>query len=88
MTASHESLRHDFEVTVPALDIAVEAANAAGAYGARMTGGGFGGCILALADATAVAGVAAAVHEAFARQGFAEPTSFVATPSAGARRVK
>ena len=48
LTASHASLRDDFEVTVPELDTAVEAALAAGAYGARMTGGGFGGCVIAL----------------------------------------
>jgi galactokinase len=88
MTASHESLRHDFEVTVPELDVAVEAANAAGAYGARMTGGGFGGCVLALAEATAVSKVEAAVHDAFARHGFTPPASFVAVPSAGARRIE
>jgi galactokinase len=87
MTASHESLHHNFEVTVPELDVAVEAAIAAGAYGARMTGGGFGGCVLALADTTAVSTVDAAVHAAFARQGFRSPTSFVAVPSPGAHRV-
>jgi galactokinase len=48
LTASHASLRDDFEVSVEELDTAVEAALAAGAYGARMTGGGFGGCALAL----------------------------------------
>ena len=44
-------MRDDFEITVPQVDVAVEAALAAGAYGARMTGGGFGGCVLALIDA-------------------------------------
>ena len=51
LTASHTSMRDDFEITVPQVDIAVETALAAGAYGARMTGGGFGGCVLALIDA-------------------------------------
>ena len=51
MTASHASMRDDFEITVPEVDVAVEAALKAGAYGARMTGGGFGGCVLALVDA-------------------------------------
>lgn len=87
MTASHESLRHDFEVTVPELDVAVESAIAAGAYGARMTGGGFGGCVLALADTAAVSTVDGAVREAFARNGFAAPSSFVATPGPGAHRL-
>ncbi len=48
--ASHDSLRDDYEVTVPELDVAVDVARANGAYGARMTGGGFGGSIIALVD--------------------------------------
>ncbi|HEU4491328.1 MAG TPA: galactokinase [Jiangellales bacterium] len=87
LTASHVSLRDDFEVTVPQLDVAVEATLAAGAYGARMTGGGFGGCIIALVDAAARPAVVAAVEEAFAGHGFGRPTSFVAVPSDGARRL-
>jgi galactokinase len=87
MTASHESLRDDFEVTVPELDTAVDAALAAGAYGARMTGGGFGGCALALIDASHASSVSAAVADAFAQNGFTAPESFVVTPSAGAHRV-
>jgi galactokinase len=86
MTASHASMRDDYEITVPEVDTAVEAALAAGAYGARMTGGGFGGCVLALVDADAAARIAAAVEEAFAEHGFREPVSFVAQPSAGAAR--
>ncbi|HEX7744356.1 MAG TPA: galactokinase, partial [Micromonosporaceae bacterium] len=88
MTASHESLRLDYEVTIPELDTAVVAAVAAGALGARMTGGGFGGCVLALLpDPAAAADVAGAVQAAFNRQGFAEPAFFPATPSAGAHRI-
>jgi galactokinase len=87
MTASHASMRDDYEITVPEVDTAVEAALAAGAYGARMTGGGFGGCVLALIDADAATRVAAAVQEAFAERGFREPVSFVAQPSAGAARA-
>lgn len=87
MTASHVSLRDDFEVTVPELDVAVEAALSAGAYGARMTGGGFGGCILALVDEPAVSTVEVAVHKAFAANGFGSPASFTALPSAGAHRL-
>ena len=85
MTASHASLRHDFEVTVPELDTAVDAALAAGAYGARMTGGGFGGCVLALVDRDRVSTMDAVVKKAFAEKGFAPPVSFVAIPSEGAR---
>jgi len=81
------SLRDDFEVTVPQLDVAVEAAPAAGAYGARMTGGGFGGCVIVLVDTAARSAVVAAVEEAFAEYGFGRPASFVAVPSDGARRL-
>jgi galactokinase len=87
LTASHASLRDDFEVTVPQLDVAVSAALDAGAYGARMTGGGFGGCVIALVDEPSVNVVAGKVAEAFAAAGFAPPASFVAQPSAGARRI-
>lgn len=87
LTASHASMRDDFEITVPEVDTAVEAALAAGAYGARMTGGGFGGCVLALVDAAAVESTAAAVTDAYARRGFAAPACFTARPGAGARRL-
>jgi len=84
LTASHASLRDDFEVTVPELDTAVEAALAAGAYGARMTGGGFGGCVIALTAVSAAPRIAEAVEDAFAASGFTAPVTFVAAPSAGA----
>jgi galactokinase len=88
LTASHASMRDDYEITVPEVDTAVEAALSAGAYGARMTGGGFGGCVLALVDAAATEDVAGAVAEAFAARDFSAPTWFVAVPSGGARRVR
>jgi galactokinase len=87
MTASHASMRDDFAITVEQIDVAVEAALVAGAYGARMTGGGFGGCILALIDADRADAVTAAVEAAFERRGFAAPTPFVAVPSKGATRL-
>jgi len=87
MTASHASMRDDYEITVPEIDTAVEAALAAGAYGARMTGGGFGGCVLALIDADSGDRVAAAVADAFAEHKFREPVTFVAHPSGGAARA-
>ncbi|WP_199432629.1 galactokinase [Qaidamihabitans albus] len=87
LTASHASLRDDYEVTVPELDTAVDAALAAGALGARMTGGGFGGCVIALVAEDEAATVLAGVRESFARNGFAEPAGFAATPSPGARRL-
>jgi galactokinase len=87
MTASHASMRDDYEITVPEVDHAVEVALEQGAYGARMTGGGFGGCVLALVDEPAVPRVAMAVGASFARRGFESPSTFTATPSAGARRL-
>ena len=59
----------------------------AGALGARMTGGGFGGCVLALVGPQETDTVADAVTEAFDRAGFRPPSTFLATPSAGAHRV-
>ncbi|MBV1849176.1 galactokinase [Catellatospora tritici] len=87
LTASHASMRDDFEITVPEVDTAVEAAIAAGAYGARMTGGGFGGCVLALVDTDRSDDVAAAVAEAFRANGFTSPSFFSATPAPGATRL-
>ncbi|HEY9482873.1 MAG TPA: galactokinase [Micromonosporaceae bacterium] len=87
LTASHASMRDDYEITVPEVDVAVDTALSAGAYGARMTGGGFGGCVLALVDRDATEAVATAVTDAFARPGFSPPASFVAVPSDGAMRI-
>ena len=87
LDASHESLRVDYEVSAPALDVAVEAAREAGALGARMTGAGFGGCALALAPAERVDAVAERVAAAFAAAELGEPHVFEVTPAAGARRV-
>lgn len=87
LTESHASMRDDYEITVPEVDTAVSTALAAGAYGARMTGGGFGGCVLALIDTPAADPVTEAVTKAFAGNGFAAPATFVAVPSGGAARV-
>ena len=86
LTASHMSLRDDFRVTVPQLDCAVDAALAAGALGARMTGGGFGGCTIALIDSTGADAITDAIDAAFTAAGFAAPEHFLATPSAGGHR--
>lgn len=86
LVASHASMRDDFEISVPELDTAVEAALAAGAVGARMTGGGFGGAAIALVEQDAVDRVTDAVNAAFAASGFAAPVLFTVTPSAGAHR--
>jgi galactokinase len=87
LTASHVSMRDDFEITVPEVDTAVDAAVSAGAYGARMTGGGFGGCVLALVDADAADSVSAAVAAGYAARGFTAPDAFVAAPGPGAARL-
>jgi galactokinase len=87
LTASHASLRDDYQVSAPELDAAVEAALAAGALGARMTGAGFGGCALALAPADAAEKVTGTVTGTFAGRGFREPEVFGAHPADGATRV-
>ncbi len=84
LDASHASMRDDFEITVPPVDLAVDTARAAGALGARMTGGGFGGCIIGLVESGASGEVAQQIGSAFATAGYAEPQHFVARPSAGA----
>jgi len=86
MTASHASMRDDYEITVPTVDLAVETLLGSGALGARMTGGGFGGCVLALIPADRARDGAEAVVRSFADAGFGSPVSFLAHPSAGARR--
>ncbi|HEV3381038.1 MAG TPA: galactokinase [Trebonia sp.] len=86
LSASHESMRDDFAITTPALDLAVATALDAGALGARMTGGGFGGAIIALAARDRGARVADAITRAFARADFAAPALSTVAPSAGARR--
>ena len=87
LDASHTSMRDDFEITVPTVDLAVETARAAGAHGARMTGGGFGGCIIALVPQGSSDRVGGAVAAAFAEAGHGVPAWFVGAPSAGARRL-
>ncbi|MBZ2197674.1 galactokinase [Occultella gossypii] len=86
MDASHESLRVDYEVTSAELDVAVATARAAGALGARMTGGGFGGSAIALIEAGTAQPVAEAVSAAFADAGFTAPEFLIATPSGPAHR--
>ncbi|WP_416876334.1 galactokinase [Kitasatospora sp. SC0581] len=88
LTAGHASLRDDYRVSCPETDLAVEAAVAAGAHGARMTGGGFGGSVIALVDADAAGHVAAEVTAAFRAAGYAEPRTLTAVPAAGARRLR
>lgn len=84
---SHASLRDDYEVTVPHLDVAAEAAQRAGALGARMVGGGFGGSVLALIQAPDREAVARAVAADYAARGWQAPRFFEALPGGGAARI-
>ncbi|MGB3911630.1 MAG: galactokinase [Pseudolysinimonas sp.] len=86
LDASHTSMRDDFEISVPELDLAVETAREHGALGSRMTGGGFGGAAIALAPLDAVSRIQVAVDGAFAEHGFAAPEVYPVRPSAGAAR--
>ncbi|MFF0445602.1 galactokinase [Streptomyces sp. NPDC004609] len=87
LTESHASLRDDFRVSCPELDLVVESALAAGALGARMTGGGFGGSAIVLTSSGAAVAVAAAVESAFASASYEPPVIFAAKASEGARRL-
>ncbi|MBE7188557.1 galactokinase [Jatrophihabitans endophyticus] len=85
LTASHASMRDDFRITVAEVDVAVDTLLAAGALGARMTGGGFGGCVIALLPPDGVDDAVDAVRSAYSARGFTAPAAFcVPTPAAGA----
>jgi galactokinase len=81
---SHISLRDDYTVSCPELDTAVDAAIAAGALGARMVGGGFGGSAIALIEADQIESVKDAIKQAYAAKSFKAPRFFTSLPSAGA----
>ena len=83
----HASLRDDFEISTVELDACVEAAVAAGAHGARMVGGGFGGSVVVLVDHDRAQAVGDAVRDRFAREGYTAPRTFDVVPAAGARRT-
>jgi galactokinase len=87
LTEGHVSLRDDLRISCPELDLVVSSANAAGALGARMTGGGFGGSAVVLVESADVDTVTKAVTEAFAAAGHTAPRVFPAVPAAGAHRV-
>ncbi|MEO3858600.1 galactokinase [Acrocarpospora sp. B8E8] len=87
LNASHLSLRDQFEVSCPELDVAVESALRGGARGARMTGGGFGGSAIALVSADRTESVEATVKAAYADRSWHPPTILTATPAAGAHRL-
>ncbi|GAA5079491.1 galactokinase [Streptomyces similanensis] len=87
LTEGHASLRDDFRISCPELDLAVDTALAAGALGARMTGGGFGGSAIVLAEESDVPAITKSLEDAFTTADFTLPRVFEAVPSAGARRV-
>jgi galactokinase len=87
LTDGHLSLRDDLRISCPELDLVVDTANASGALGARMTGGGFGGSAIVLAETSDADTITKAVQEAFASAGHTTPRVFPAVPSAGARRI-
>jgi galactokinase len=86
LDASHRSMRDDFEISVPELDLAVETALENGAIGARMTGGGFGGSAIALVARDDVSRIQVAIDGAFSEHAFGIPDTFVVRPSKGAVR--
>ncbi|WP_432135521.1 MULTISPECIES: galactokinase [unclassified Streptomyces] len=87
LVEGHASLRDDFRISCPELDLVVDTALKTGALGARMTGGGFGGSAIVLAEASDVDTLTKAVEEAFAHAGFTAPRVFEAVPAPGARRL-
>jgi len=68
-------------------DATVDAALDAGAYGARITGGGFGGCVIALADSDAIEQLQAAIQRTYAARDYGQPGFFTVAPSAGAHKL-
>jgi galactokinase len=87
VTEAHISLRDNYTVSCPELDLAADTANENGALGARMIGGGFGGSAIALLKSEDVEKVKSKISEAFANKGFKEPRFFISTPAAGAQLV-
>ena len=86
LDASHISMRDDFEISVRELDLAVETAQANGAIGARMTGGGFGGAAIALIRSDELSRLQVAIDGAFAEHGWGQPDTFVVRAAQGASR--
>jgi galactokinase len=86
LLASHASMRDDFEISIPELDLAVATAMQVGAVGSRMTGGGFGGAAIAVIHKAKLKDLEVAVVDAFAARGYLEPRVFAVSPSQGARR--
>ena len=88
LAAGHTSLRDDFEVSTPELDLLVALALEAGAWAARMTGGGFGGAIVALAPVDLCAAIAASVADGYRAATGRVTEPMVARSADGARRLE
>ena len=92
MYASHFSLKDDYEVSCPELDVVVDIAQnigaAGGVIGCRMTGGGFGGCAVALVKAEKLQSIGATIAEEYPKRTKIQPSLFVSRPAAGATVVK
>ena len=86
LDASHQSMRDDFEISVPELDLAVETARMNGALGARMTGGGVGGAAIALVPTDQVSRLQVSIDGAFSEHGFGQPDTFIVSAAKGAGR--
>ena len=92
MYASHDSLRDDYEVSCKELDVVVEIAGdlgfKGGIYGCRMTGGGFGGCAVALVKTESVAAISRQIAADYKKRTGIEAMIFVSRPAAGATVIK
>ena len=88
LNATHASLRDDYNVSCPELNTAVDAALSAGALGARMIGGGFGGSAIALIKASHMQETIKAIETAFADSKFKTPRFFTSLPSQGAQIIQ
>jgi galactokinase len=87
LSLSHASMRDDYRITTPALDLAADVREWCGALGARMTGGGVGGCVIALVDEQLVDEAVEAVSTSFEREGFGPPDHFTVRPAQGVTSV-
>jgi galactokinase len=88
MAESHRSMKNDFEITVPGIDRLVEIMQAVpGIYGARMTGGGFGGCCICLAPISVAPEVEAALKARYQAETGYTPTIYRCQASAGASEI-
>ncbi len=88
LLASHDSMAHDFEISIEELDLAVEVAMQTGAVGARMTCGGFGDAAIAVINKDLLGTLEQNCKQAFAQKGYLEPKIFAVVPSEGAKRER